>query len=102
LFQPGLFLEYLACPHQTSSTIIPLQTPWNFEARSAIVTKSHDPVLTFTSIDDIAAIVVRAVASEQKWPVIGGLSGMKLTVSELIRLGERVRGKYGMRPSRKY
>jgi hypothetical protein len=57
------------------------------------VVKGHDPLLTFTSIDDVAAIVVRAVASEQKWAVAGGLSGTKLKVSELIRLGERVRGK---------
>jgi hypothetical protein len=75
--------------------VAPLQTPFNFAERRAILVEGHDPVYTFTSVKDLAAIVARAVAWEGTWPLVGGVCGGKLRASELVALGERVRGMFG-------
>lgn len=96
LFQPGLFLDYLAAPYQTAKYVTPLQTPFNFQHCRAIVVADHDPIITFTSIRDLAAIVARAVEHDGTWPTSGGISGNKISVSDLVALGEKVRGKLSL------
>ncbi|KAI9158034.1 Oxidoreductase BOA1 [Paramyrothecium foliicola] len=92
LFQPGLFLDYLAYPFQTTKYIDPLQLLFDFEERSAVVIDGHeDAVVTLTSAADLAAIVVRAVDYEGTWPKVGGIRGNRLTYSQIIELGNRIR-----------
>jgi uncharacterized protein YbjT (DUF2867 family) len=96
LFTPGLFTNYLAYPLVTTRHLSPLQTTFDFEHRRAIMVEGHDPVMTLTSVQDFAAIVAEAVDSpdEIEWPVIGGIRGSWLKFSEIIKIGERVRGKH--------
>lgn len=58
---------------------------------------SEDDRITLTTAQDFAQIVARAVEYEGKWPVVGGIKGTEITIGELLKLGERVRGMAGCR-----
>ncbi|KAF2811743.1 NAD(P)-binding protein [Mytilinidion resinicola] len=92
LFQPGMFLDYLAFPYKTAKHLTPLNTMIDFENRRAVVVEGHDAIMTFTTVQDLAAVVARAVDYDGKWPVIGGISGNRIPVSRILEIGERVRG----------
>ncbi|KAK6833485.1 NAD(P)-binding protein [Apiospora arundinis] len=94
LFQPGLFLDYLAFPYKTAKHIDPLQLGFNFGKNRAMVVEDHeDAVVTLTTAADLAAIVARAVEYEGTWPTTSGIRGNRLTFSQVIGIGERVRGR---------
>ncbi|KAI0143466.1 hypothetical protein GGR57DRAFT_366227 [Xylariaceae sp. FL1272] len=94
LFQPGLFLEYLASPHKTAKHLSPLETVFDFQnCRAVVVEGREDAIWTFTTVQDVASVVARAVDYGGEWPVDGGIQGNKLTASELLQIGERVRGR---------
>lgn len=65
---------------------------FDFQNRRAIVVDGHDFVMTFTTAQDLAAIVAEAINYEGVWPVIGGIRGNRVTASQVIEIGERVRG----------
>ncbi|XDG05331.1 hypothetical protein ABKA04_004946 [Annulohypoxylon sp. FPYF3050] len=93
LFQPGLFLDYLAYPYKTSKHVDPLQSVFDFENRRAIVVEGHeDAIMTLTTVADVAKIVARAVDYEGTWPKIGGIRGNRVTFSQIIEIGEKLRG----------
>ena len=94
LFQPGLFLDYLAFPHRTAKHVAPLQTVFDFHNCRAIVVDGHeDAAITFTSASDLAGVVARAVDYDGEWPSIGGMRGNRSTFAELLEIGARVRGR---------
>ncbi|KAK5051504.1 hypothetical protein LTR84_003156 [Exophiala bonariae] len=93
LFQPGLFLDYTAFPHKTSKYLDPLQTVWDFKNRRAIIVEGYEEaVMTLTTVADLAAIVALAVGYEGRWPTNGGIRGNRVTVSQIVEIGGRVRG----------
>ncbi|CAI6099273.1 unnamed protein product [Clonostachys chloroleuca] len=92
--QPGLFLNYLAYPHKTSKHVDPLQSVFDFENKRAILVEDHeDAIMTLTTVADLAAVIARAAEYEGKWPKRGGICGNRMTFSEVIELGGRIRGK---------
>ena len=94
LFQPGLFLDYLASPYKTAKYVEPLDTVFNFQSRRAVVVDGHeDAVMTLTSVADLAAVVARAVGYEGQWPETGGICGNRLTYSQIVAIGKQVRGR---------
>ena len=92
LFQPGLFLEYLAFPYQTAKHLEPLNTMIDFQNRRAIVVDGHDSIMTYTTVQDLAAVVTRAVDLDGEWPVIGGINGNRVPISQVLQIGEKVQG----------
>jgi hypothetical protein len=82
----------LAWPHKTSTHITPLQLHWDFQNLRAIVLEDSDDTITLTSAQDLAAVVARAVDFEGEWPIVGGINGNKVTVSQILKLGEKIRG----------
>lgn len=87
-------MDYLAFPHKTAKYLDPLQTVFDFEHRRAIVAEGHeDAIVTLTSVADLAAVVARAVDYEGRWPVAGGIRGNRISFSQLLEIGGRVRGK---------
>ncbi|KAF2491282.1 NAD(P)-binding protein [Lophium mytilinum] len=92
LFQPGMFLDYLAFPYKTARHLTPLNTMIDFEHRRAVIVEGHDAIMTFTTVQDLAAVVARAVDYDGKWPVIGGISGNRVPISRILEIGEKVRG----------
>ncbi|KIV87260.1 hypothetical protein PV11_02815 [Exophiala sideris] len=91
LFQPGLFLNYLATPNKTSRYLTPLNTFVDFQNRRGIVVEGHDLIITLTTVQDLAAVVAKAVDFEGEWPIVGGIRGNSIAVSKILEIGERVR-----------
>jgi hypothetical protein len=88
-----MFLDYLASPYKTAKYVTPLDTFIDFQNRRAIVVEGHeDAVMTLTTVQDIAGIVAAAVDLRSGWPETGGIRGNRVTVSEIIKIGEKVRG----------
>lgn len=93
MFHPGLFLDYLASPHKTAKYVTPLDTFIDFQNRRAIVVEGHEnAIMTLTTVHDIARVVARAVEFDGEWPKVGGINGDSVTISEIIKIGEHVRG----------
>ena len=90
-----MFLDYLASPHKTAKHVTPLDTFIDFQNRRAIVVEGHeDAIMTYTAVRDIAGLVARAVEYEGEWPKVGGIRGNRVTVSQIIKIGEKIRGIY--------
>lgn len=93
LFQPGLFLDYLASPYQTSTHVAPLDTIFNYEDCQAIVIDGYEDVtITLTTTADTAAVIAKAIDYDGEWPEISGIQGNRATLSQVIKLGEKIRG----------
>lgn len=93
LFQPGLFLDYLASPYQTAKHVAPLDVFISYEKCQAIIVDGHEDVtLTLTTAADTAAVIAKAIGSADEWPEISGIQGNRATLSEIIKLGEKIRG----------
>lgn len=94
LFQPGIFTNYLTFPYNSSKHVDLFEIPINFDQRRAIIVEGdEDHVITVTTAQDLAKVVALAVEYEGEWPLVGGIRGANITVSELIKLGEKIRGK---------
>lgn len=65
---------------------------FDLENKRAIVIEGHDFVMTFTTVQDLAGVVAEAVDYDGEWPVTGGIRGNRVTVSQILKIGERVRG----------
>lgn len=95
LFQPGLFLNYLAYPYKTSRHLDPLQSVFDFHNCRAIMVDGHeDAIMTVTTVADLAVVVSRAVDHEGLWPAVMGIQGNRLTFSQIIEIARRVRGMF--------
>ncbi|KAH6641240.1 hypothetical protein F5144DRAFT_618821 [Chaetomium tenue] len=92
LFMPGLFTNYLTHPYKSTKHIHPMQTPFDFVNCRLLMVDSDDFCITLTTVTDIAKVVVKAVEYEGEWPVVGGIRGDDLTMEEVIKMGERIRG----------
>ncbi|KAK7453155.1 hypothetical protein CaCOL14_004998 [Colletotrichum acutatum] len=95
LFQPGAFMNYLGYPHQTTKYYqIDYATFIDFEKATAFILEgSENAEMSITTIEDIAEVAARAVDYEGEWPIVGGITGDRVTIGELIKLGEKCRGK---------
>lgn len=97
LFQPGLLLDYLAYPYKTAKHVDPLQTVFDFQNKRAILVDGHEgAIMTLTTVADLAAIVARAIDYEGTWPRDGGIRGNRVTFSQLLEIGQRVRGDFSV------
>jgi hypothetical protein len=94
LFQPGLFTNYLVAPHRSAKHLTAFETPYNLaRGRMLVVEHGDDELITFTTVQDLANVVARAIEFESEWPVIGGMVGTTMSIGELIALGDKVYGK---------
>ena len=64
----------------------------DFQNRRAIAVDGYDAIMTYTTIKDLAAVVARAVDLDGEWPVIGGIRGNRVSISQILKIGEKVRG----------
>ncbi|EEU36003.1 uncharacterized protein NECHADRAFT_49787 [Fusarium vanettenii 77-13-4] len=93
-FQVGSFMDYLCHPYKASKYITTLPINIDLAKKHAIVVEgSLDDEMTYTSVGDIAHVVARAVDYEGEWPVIGGIQGDKITIGEVLKIGEKIRGE---------
>ncbi|CAD0022035.1 unnamed protein product, partial [Aureobasidium pullulans] len=87
-FQPGLFLNYLTYPYKSTKHLQNTETPFDFEQCRHLVV---DGSITFTTVEDLAHVVARAIDFGSEWPVVGGISGNELSMEELVALSEKIR-----------
>lgn len=88
-------MDFLGHPHKTSKYITTLPLQLDLQERRALVVEGYlDAEITYTTVQDIANVVTRAVDYEGEWPVIGGIRGHKTTARELIAIAEGVLGEY--------
>ncbi|KAH7257899.1 hypothetical protein BKA59DRAFT_471262 [Fusarium tricinctum] len=93
-FQPGGFMDYFCHPHKTTKYVTTAVVNVDFEKRRAIVVEGTlDDNIVYTSVEDIANVVTQAVDYEGEWPEVGGICGEKITIRQLLKLGEDMRGK---------
>jgi hypothetical protein len=86
-------MNYLGHPHQTANYITTIPMQIDVEKLHALLVHGFlDQHMTFTSVQDIGGVVARAVEYTGEWPVVGGVSGSRVTIRELLQMGERVRG----------
>lgn len=94
LFQPGLFTNYLATPYKTAKYLDMFGTPYDFNNRRMLLVEGGDDnLITFTTVQDFAQVVAKAVEFEGEWPVVGGMAGTQMSTGGLVALGEKVRGE---------
>ncbi|CVL03168.1 hypothetical protein FPRO06_01841 [Fusarium proliferatum] len=94
LFQPGGFMDYLCHPYKTAKYITTTVVNVDFVKKHAIVVEGTlDDEITYTSVNDIANIVTQAIDFEGEWPVVGGMSGDRISIRQLLKIGEEVRGE---------
>ncbi|KAH8656570.1 nmrA-like family protein-like protein [Tricladium varicosporioides] len=95
LFQPGLFLNYLSFPYSSGTHFHNTEIQYSFQQRRALIVAGggENDVISWTTVQDLARIVRGAVEYEGVWPETGGLRGGRMSVGELVRLGEGLRGK---------
>ncbi len=88
-----MFLDYLAYPYKTAKHVDPLQIVFDLKNCRAFAVAGHeDAVMTVTSAADVTAMVALAVDYEGEWPEVGGISGNRMTFSQIIEMGEKIRG----------
>lgn len=94
LFQCGLFLDYLTSPYKSAKHLRQMQTPFDYDRGRCIIAEGgNDSRITFTTVQDLAQVVARAIDYEHPWPVVGGISGVEMSLKQMIKLGEKIRGK---------
>lgn len=95
LFVPGLFTNYLAYPFQSAKHVRVFEQPFNLYKRRALIPEGgEDCVMSFTTVQDFARVIALAVEYEGEWPVDGGITGGRMTIGELIAMGEKIRGTW--------
>ncbi|KAL8372941.1 hypothetical protein RB599_000254 [Gaeumannomyces hyphopodioides] len=95
LVSPGMFMDYLAYPHATDAKHTPaFETFINMQEARGFYMEGHgNDKFTLTAIHDIVNVVLHAIDYEGAWPVNGGVVGETVSFSELIELGQKLRGK---------
>ncbi|KAL5041791.1 hypothetical protein BDW71DRAFT_217434 [Aspergillus fruticulosus] len=94
LFQPGMFMNYLSFPYPSTKHLQIFGLQYGLQNRSAIVPADRDFPMTLTKVQDLAKVVAEAIDYEGQWPEKGGISGSRITNSELIELAESIKGPF--------
>ncbi|KAF5232140.1 hypothetical protein FANTH_13137 [Fusarium anthophilum] len=94
LFQPGMFTDYFGHPKSTTKHFETFYMFGDFQNRRAIVPEDSEAPITLTIVRDMCRIVAQALEYDGVWPHVGGMQGTAFTVSELITLGEKIRGPF--------
>ncbi|OAG44392.1 hypothetical protein AYO21_01388 [Fonsecaea monophora] len=93
LFQPGMFMNYLSFPKPSAKHLHPSPIPVDIQNCKALALEDEEPHVVFTTVQDLARVVALAVEYEQRWPPVGHIQGSRTTIRDLVKLGEKIRGK---------
>src|SRR6266487_1498252 len=104
LFQPGLFMNYLSYPHKSAKHLYITCVFVDVENKQAFLIEDGEEWLVYTTIQDVAKVVARAIDYPGRWPETGGIVGDRIQTKDLIKLAEKIRGtdpKDAIRPKTK-
>lgn len=86
-------MNFLAHPRKTSKYVSTISLQIDLQNRTALAVDGRlDAEITYTTVQDIANVVARAVDYEGVWPTVGGIRGHKITGRRLLDIAERVLG----------
>jgi hypothetical protein len=85
-------LNYFSYPHKSAEYFHNTEVKIDFQNCRAIVLDEGDNQLTLTTVQDLGRVVAAAIDFEGEWPETGGIRGGQIKTSELIKLGEKLRG----------
>lgn len=94
LFQPGTFTNYLAYPLQTADHLYISSICLDVVKKQALIVEDGETWRTYTTVQDTAKVVAKALSYPGKWPEIGGIVGGKIQEKDLIKLVEEIRGTF--------
>lgn len=80
-------MNQLASTQRTAKHVGPVTGLIDYEKGVALVAGDLDQLTTYTAVQDIVNIVVKAIGYEGEWPTIGGISGHNLSLRDLLALG---------------
>jgi hypothetical protein len=90
-----MFTNYFTHPYESSKHMHVMESYFSFGNRRIIrLEGGDDDLVSLTTVQDVANVVARAIEYEGEWPVIGGMRGTLISVGELAKLGQKVRGMY--------
>ncbi|KAL4987423.1 NAD(P)-binding protein [Aspergillus falconensis] len=90
----GWFMNYLSFPYPSTKHLQIFGLQYDLQNRSAIVPADRDFPMTLTKVQDLAKVVAEAIDYEGQWPEKRGISGSRITNSELIELADSIRGPF--------
>jgi nucleoside-diphosphate-sugar epimerase len=92
LFQPGTFTNYLAHPLQTADHLYISCTYLDVVKKQALIIEDGEIWHTYTTVQDTAKVVAKALSYPGKWPETGGIVGGRIKEKDLIKLAEEIKG----------
>ena len=92
LFKCGFLVNQLA-PLGHSSGLALVKPFIDFEFMEAIIPGTGQELITLTQVEDLARFVAASLdIPDGRWPYISGVVGMRISISDLIRMAEGIRG----------
>lgn len=92
IFMPGLFMDYFAAPQRASASLYPFVPRVDINKCEANIIGTGDEPFCVTRADDVGRFVAAALDLD-KWDESSGMIGSRTTWNELVKLGEKIRGK---------
>ncbi|CAF1214042.1 unnamed protein product [Adineta ricciae] len=92
IFVNGIFMDYFASPQRASASLPPLTVGVDFNTCQADLFGTGNEPFCITRADDVGKFVAAALDLD-KWDEYTGMIGSRITWNELIKLGEKIRGK---------
>ncbi|XDG06848.1 hypothetical protein ABKA04_006463 [Annulohypoxylon sp. FPYF3050] len=90
-FQVGFFMNYLSHPHKSANHVSTIPFLFDFESqRATAIEGAYEDAISWTTVQDIAGVAARAVEYEGEWPPVGGIVGTRVTIGEMLKLGESI------------
>jgi hypothetical protein len=86
-------VNYFTHPYKSGKYFHSFELNVDFQNCRAIVIGDGNDQISLTTVQDLGAVVAAAIDYEGEWPEVGGVRGGQITLSELIKLGEEIRGK---------
>lgn len=101
-FENGIFMNYLASGTEGLGFLSkPYRFLFNVEECKAILPGDGTAYIVYTRVEDVARFVAASLEMG-KWPVISQMQGERLTLNEILRIVEDIRGESHVgRPGRK-
>ena len=93
LFQPGSFMNYLSYPYPSAEHLAAQCIGIDVATRQALITGEGDAWEVFTTVQDFAKVVARAIDFEDKWPETGGIVGCRVRQKDYIKMMDKYASK---------
>lgn len=93
LFQPGVFMNYIVYPRVTASHLFIGCVGFHLDKRYVVLVGDGEDERVWTTVQDVAKVVVEAIDYEEKWPEVGGIVGDRIKQKDVLALLQKYIGK---------